>query len=448
MSAILGGMGLTGLKKKVKLRSEPVRRTGGNRLSVDREGNGALRGISLISTGPALGHGFEIDETAVKQVSAFSDGIRGRWTHGGLSEDGLARHLGRHKKVGTESFSLCRPCGLDQGTPSKELSERGCIECGGDLETALRAVTDFEFSASARKIKPDGLDVDAVTYLLDRAEEDPGSFGQSIVAAFTMEAEELSEEEIESGKRPKLFGRLEEKHDLIRGDFVADPAANAAGLHAGTNSPSAMTEEAEIQFTRLASRVGPEEALARAHNYLKGLVDKLSAEDDVSVDTDQAPEADANETELNESTNEASLEAKLAELTAKVESQAALIKALRDVELDRQQRDRDIYVEQLAETAINKFGNPIPETDLQKIRDHLSEGRDEIAKELGEAYLRVAEAKAAPSGMGRANVSFELGKTPAGKKADRADAELTAECLRQAGKTVKITEDNEVVVVS
>ena len=92
---------------------------------------------------------------------------------------------------------------------------------------------------SAYKLRPDGLDVPAPVYLMDRAKEDPQSLGISVVARFEFEDDAAFEDE-----EPARLARIPTRGDLLRGDWVADPAANPVGLHAGTNTPSELTEGA------------------------------------------------------------------------------------------------------------------------------------------------------------------------------------------------------------
>lgn len=210
----------------------------------------------MITTGEALGHGFEVDETTIEQVAASLDGVPGRWTHGGLSDDGLARHLGHWRGGAVEQFKLCRGCALE----SKSVR---CAKCGDRAENASRVIADFEFSKSGHAIRPDGLDVPAAVYLMDRAEGEPGSLGISIVAEF-----ELEEQTLEDGITRTIGHLAPVKRALRRADWVADPAANPVGLHAGTGALPALAEEATAQLNRIVTRVGREEALEKAQAFL------------------------------------------------------------------------------------------------------------------------------------------------------------------------------------
>jgi hypothetical protein len=178
---------------------------------------GLIRGAAIATRGEALGHGMWLDGEFVTQcagaMTAASAGIKMRFTHPGVSSDGLGSYLGRVK------------------APLLD----------GDV---LRG--DLHFAQSARKT-PDG---DLADYLLGLAQEDPRAFGLSIVFDRDLEAEEafalangaewvedewfgqvLSYENfvspdpqnIENLPHCRLFA-------LYAADVVDDPAANPEGL--------------------------------------------------------------------------------------------------------------------------------------------------------------------------------------------------------------------------
>ena len=118
-------------------------------IEVDKDDH-VLRGVSLIQAVEALGHGVMVDETTLDEVvelgNASAKGIKSRFTHPGLSSDGLGKFLGRIRGLRQE----------------------------GD-----KVVGDLYLSALAFKSPTDG---NLGDYILERAEEDPASFGLSIVA--------------------------------------------------------------------------------------------------------------------------------------------------------------------------------------------------------------------------------------------------------------------------
>jgi len=174
---------------------------------VDREAK-VLRGVSAIARGPALGHGIFVDSQMVSQVveagNAAKGGVKSRFTHPGLSSDGLGTLLGRAKDFRKD----------------------------GD-----RAVADLHLLDSAAT-SPKG---DLAGYVLDLAEESPDLAGFSIVFSRDLDAEDafiaensvaqgdddifLSPDEMNTRNLP--HARLAALHDV---DLVDEPAANAAGM--------------------------------------------------------------------------------------------------------------------------------------------------------------------------------------------------------------------------
>lgn len=181
---------------------------------VDREAR-ALKGLAAITRGEALGHGLWIDEAFLGQVhtagTALAKGAKARFTHPGMSSDGMGKYLGRAK-----AFAL-----------------------DGD-----KVRVDLAFSAVAER-SPEG---DLASYCLDLAEEDPQAFGASIVFERDLKAERAfalaNEVEDESLGRPRFkspdalntknlpHARLKTLHAV---DLVDDPAANPGGLFSAVN---------------------------------------------------------------------------------------------------------------------------------------------------------------------------------------------------------------------
>ena len=93
---------LAGKLERVTLR-QPLALAGSPDLQVDREA-GAIRNVSIITEGPAIGHGFFVDRTMVKQVAA---GIRRALEDRDLSERSqrfatlLTGHPGLDDAIGT-----------------------------------------------------------------------------------------------------------------------------------------------------------------------------------------------------------------------------------------------------------------------------------------------------------------------------------------------------------
>jgi hypothetical protein len=177
----------------------PVERDGGD------FGAGLIRGFAVITRGEARGHDVWIDETFLRQVAeklAAGDGVRSRFTHPGLSSDGLATKLGRAKAAGVE----------------------------GDIVRG-----DLHFSRTSHKT-PEG---DLGGYVMDLAEEDPEQFGASIVFEYDSQAERdfyRSHLDGESGRfqspDPQNVKNLPHARlsELRAVDIVDEPAANPSGM--------------------------------------------------------------------------------------------------------------------------------------------------------------------------------------------------------------------------
>lgn len=169
------------------------------------QGEGIIRGASIVTRGEALGHGEWIDEQFLADVTdhinATEAGVKARFTHPSLSGDGLGSFLGRTKnasKVDDQVFA------------------------------------DIHFSRSGHNT-PDG---DLASYVMDLADDAPNEFGVSIVfmpdvgaqdrhrADNTDERGEFhSTDELNVDDLPHV--RLAE---LRAADVVDEPAANPAGL--------------------------------------------------------------------------------------------------------------------------------------------------------------------------------------------------------------------------
>lgn len=225
------------------LRSAPEKQTGA---AIAREGGlnraGAIRGLSVITSGEALGHDVWIDDVFLDQVTDSLNernaGHKARFAHPGLSSDGLGKHVGR-------AMSANR---------------------AGD-----QVLADVHFVQSSHST-PDG---DLATYLMDLAEEDPEALGMSIVFMHDLEAQDryTLEQLDENGNfvSPDALNTKNLPHarlaELRAVDFVDEPAANPNGLfHRGH----------EI----------PEEAFAVA-DYALGLIEDKPAELSLGIDSDR-----------------------------------------------------------------------------------------------------------------------------------------------------------------
>lgn len=182
--------------------------------SVDKKSE-ILIGYSVMSVGPALGHGVDIDITTLEQViehgNAKKNGLKSRFGHPNMSSEALGTFLGRSKNF---RFS-------DDGQ---------------------KALADLHIAESAHEA-PGG---DLAGYVMALAEEDPESFGASIVFEMSVETrmdEDNKPEKDESGNELPPLARVEA---LFASDVVDEPAANESGFfgHKFFNADVKLSAEA------------------------------------------------------------------------------------------------------------------------------------------------------------------------------------------------------------
>ena len=181
---------------------------------VFREGGvfsaGLITDVSVITRGEALGHDLWVDADFLSDVagainaavidSPESGGVKARFTHPGLSSDGVGQKLGRFRNA-------------------KVVGEQ--------------VIADLHFQEAATRT-PDG---NLADYVMTLAEETPEDFGLSIVFEHNVEAAELHQLENthnnryispdEDNKNNYLHAQL---GFLRSGDVVDSPAANPEGL--------------------------------------------------------------------------------------------------------------------------------------------------------------------------------------------------------------------------
>lgn len=211
-------------------------------------GAGLLSDVSAITRGEALGHGFWIDAVflgqVAEQMTAAANGVKSRFTHPGLSADGLSKGLG--------------------------------LAIGGKV-SGDQVLTDLHFYESAHN-SPDG---DLAGYVMKRAKEDPLHFGTSIVFISDDQAEDdfmlahggvIRDESIEGFKSPDPLNINNLPHcrlsELLAVDVVDDPAANPNGLfHRDLSTISAAQEYLDYAIglsdkkpTGIAFDIDPERA--------------------------------------------------------------------------------------------------------------------------------------------------------------------------------------------
>jgi hypothetical protein len=188
---------------------------------IDRKGGvyraGVVRGYAVITRGEAAGHEMWIDREFLSQVAGVLEeyhdesgregapSVKSRFTHPGLSSDGLGKFLGR--------------------TMNARLD--------GDTVRA-----DLHLAESAHNT-PSG---DLASYVMDLAEEDPAAFGASIVFEYDDAAEgdfiQANLDGFQNFKSPDADNVKNLPHARLKrlraSDIVDSPAANPGGMfHSG-----------------------------------------------------------------------------------------------------------------------------------------------------------------------------------------------------------------------
>jgi hypothetical protein len=198
---------------------------------------GVIRDVSIISEGPALGHGLEVDTKTLSGIFELEKGqvLKAYWTHGGMfSGDRLGEEVGLFS-----AFHL----------------------------SGNKLLAHFQVLEAFRKTYPARFD-----YLFELADKAKDNFGVSI--SFEGEAVWLLDSGAEvsaDGDRPaNAVGDVPRVRvsRLLSADFVSEPAANAGGLF----SQGKLTELLDLKQKLSAD--------------LTDLVSKLTASDEKNKATE------------------------------------------------------------------------------------------------------------------------------------------------------------------
>ena len=198
------------LKRKPTYLRGPTARGMGSGGRVIRDGGdsgaGLIQQFSVATRGEALGHDLWLDSEFLKQTrdainSAGGRGIKSRFTHPGLSGDGLGTFLGRTK---------------------------------GALISGDQVLADLHLSKLAHET-PDG---DLAGFVMGMAEDEPDMFGTSIVFMSDESAELafVSDNQDRQGRfaSPDKQNKQNLPHlrllELRAADVVDEPAANPDGM--------------------------------------------------------------------------------------------------------------------------------------------------------------------------------------------------------------------------
>ncbi len=231
-----------------------------------------LRGVAVIQAVEALGHGFLIDDIALHQINdlgqAARNGIKSRFTHPGLSSDGLGKFLGRVK-----DFRIV-----------------------GD-----KVLGDLHLSAVASK-SPHG---DLRAYVEELAATDPESFGMSVVITgrrvwelengrvIEADGDEASGDDLTPPANATSQIPLFRVHSLDAVDAVDEPAANRDGFFAHTTSTLAADIfgrlDTLLQSLNIAPALYPKLLSDFVHGRpipapLSTLIDELTTDYDIQPD--------------------------------------------------------------------------------------------------------------------------------------------------------------------
>lgn len=292
--------------RSLPLRAAPV-------VSVDREQH-VIYGVSAAQAVEALGHDLILDGKTIGQVvehgNAARNGVKSRFTHPGLSADGLGKHLGRLRNFRQE----------------------------GDKALADLYITDSAFRS------PSG---DLGTYVMDMAEFDPDMFGMSMVVtgARVWVLADGREVEADRGDRPLTATtelpvlRIQQLHAV---DAVDEPAANRDGLFAARNmwATNSLSQEAfdDIDEYLRGAGVTPQRAFQFVLSYFEArgvdVKEFRMAEEEKTEATSEQPRA-STEPVAEQATEQAApdeaaatdVEAELAALRVQVAAMAAELAA-------------------------------------------------------------------------------------------------------------------------
>ena len=245
---------------------------------VDREGgrfdSGIIRDVAVITRGEALGHGVWIDSTMLDQVveagNETGNGIKARFTHPGMSSDGLGKMLGR-----VQDFRV-----------------------DGD-----QVLGDLHFSASSRQT-PDG---DLAEYVMLLTEEDSSAAGLSIVFDRDLDASEMftdyntdDDGDFVSPDDQNVGGLPHARvMNLRAADVVDEPAANPTGMFYRQDLPAEAF--AFLDFASGISDDKPAALLGIEPGRARDFFQRWKDENDVSISLNDSEESTSmNENQENE----------------------------------------------------------------------------------------------------------------------------------------------------
>jgi len=238
---------------------------------IDRDAR-VLRGVSCAQAVEALGHNTQLDETTIEQIVEHGNsarrGIKSRFTHPGLSSDGLGKYLGRLRNFRVDG---------DKAKADLHLSKTAAKAPGGNL----------------------------AEYVMDLAEQEPDMFGMSVVIdterVWTLEDGSEVGMIDGDGNRRKRPDNATTRYpvarikDFVACDVVDEPAANRDGMFSASLwATNQLSEQVFGDLDRLLQEYGisPEKAFDFALKYFSAREVDLG---EFAMAKDQEPRQDVTE---------------------------------------------------------------------------------------------------------------------------------------------------------
>ena len=218
------------------LRAQPTER-------VDAE-RGIIFGAKVIQLGAIKDdRPWLVDETTLSQVvqyiNAPNKGLKARFTHPNLCDDGMGKYLGRWKNARLEGDAV---------------------------------VADLHLADSAKDTPAGNL----FDYVLSLAQEAPDAFGVSVASIL---ADEMSEQPDEGELMPLRF------QGLRAADVVDEPAASSGLFDIG--APDALPAHATWLLEHYFGQADSAEVVARLSEFLSSYYGEKVMVDDITVDAPQ-----------------------------------------------------------------------------------------------------------------------------------------------------------------
>lgn len=247
------------LRARVATGNPAVDRKGGN------YGFGLISGVSIITRGEALGHDLWIDteflQSTADAINARSEGLKARFTHPGMSGDGLGTMLGK---------------------------------VTGAQVAGNQVIGDLHFVESATKA-PDG---NLADYVMTLAEDTPEDFGLSIVFSTDAEAMQAHVDANTQGGRfvsPDENNLSNYQHarmqELRAVDVVDEPAANPDGLFHRKHEAAAEADAIMSYALGLSSERPKLQALGIDAERVKAAVRRFLSRNNLTVKGDEMADA-------------------------------------------------------------------------------------------------------------------------------------------------------------